>query len=61
MAIISRKDFLGMVAPALKIMFEEVYAEHSEKIFGKDYIIEVNFDEQDIQDAKLQHRLHDNR
>jgi len=56
---ITRKDFLGMVAPALKIMFEDVYREQNEKMFGKDYIKEVDFG-QDIQDAKLQHRLHDN-
>jgi len=56
---ITRKDFLGMVAPALKIMFEDVYREQSEKMFGKDYITEVNF-EHNIQDGKLQHRLHDN-
>jgi hypothetical protein len=32
-----------MVAPALKIMFGDVYREQSEKMFGKDYIKEVDF------------------
>jgi hypothetical protein len=48
-----------MVAPALKIMFEDVYREQSEKMFGKDYITEVDFGQDNVRNTRgSMHKVH---
>jgi len=54
-ANITRKQLLDLLRPGINELFEKAYTEFDPQT----YIKEVDFG-QDIQDAKLQHRLHDN-